>query len=71
MDSISTPKDQSDLATAVEQRTLLEAFIVDNPELERLEDLLSEFNLFEALGAVRQEIRHSDFLSYLLDPTAN
>lgn len=71
IDSTSMPEDSADLATAAEQKALLEAFVVDNPELERLEDLLSEFNLFEALGAVRQEIRHSDFLSYLLDPTAN
>lgn len=70
-DSTGMNRDQSNLATAAEQKALLEAFVVDNPELERLEDLLSEFNLFEALGAVRQEIRHSDFLSYLLDPTAN
>ena len=26
------------------------------------------FNIFEALGATRQELRHSDFLAFLLDP---
>jgi len=52
-------------------RDLLEAFVVDNYDLEQLENLLSEFNLFEAIGAVRQELRHSDFLAFLLDPRQN
>jgi hypothetical protein len=51
-------------------RELLEAFVIDNDDLERLEDLISEFNLFEAVGAVRQELRHSDTLRFLLDPSA-
>ncbi len=50
---------------------VLEALVVDNPDLERLEILLGQFNIFEALRAVRQEVRHSDFLAYLLDPTEN
>jgi len=37
-------------------RKALEAFVVDNHELERLEDLLIQFNIFEAIGAVQ---RHS------------
>ncbi len=52
-------------------RALLEAFVVENRDLERLEALLAEFNIFEAIGAVRQELRHSDFLSFLLDPSQN
>jgi hypothetical protein len=45
----------------------LEAFVLDNPELEELEGNLVQFNLFEAIGATRMEVRHSDFLvvSYL------
>jgi PD-(D/E)XK nuclease superfamily protein len=64
----------SDLNLAVDQeaheadRRALEALVVDNAELNRLEELLAAFNLFEALGAVRQEIRHSDFLAFLLSP---
>lgn len=46
----------------------LEALVADNPELARLEALLDQFNIFEALGATRQELRHSDFLAYMLDP---
>jgi hypothetical protein len=49
----------------------LEALVVDNPDLEQLEVQLGQFNIFEALGAVRQEARHSAFLAYLLDPTQN
>lgn len=46
----------------------LEHFLTGNDDLERLEALLVEFNVFEAVGVVRQELRHSDFLSFLLDP---
>jgi hypothetical protein len=46
----------------------LEALVFANPELDELEILLSEFNLFEAVGAVNQELRHSNFLAFLLDP---
>lgn len=58
----------------VEERTDLNAlnkFVLDNQELESLEGRLQQFNIFEALGAVRQELRHSDFLAYLLDPNQN
>ena len=46
----------------------LEALVIDNPQLDQLESLIGEFNIFEAMGAVRQELRHSDFLGFLLDP---
>ena len=51
--------------------TKLQNFVLDNADLERLEDLLSEVNLFEAIGAVRSEMRHSDFFAYLLNPAQN
>ena len=47
---------------------LLEAFLLDNKDLERLEELLQEFNIFSALGVVNSELRHSNFLSWLLNP---
>jgi len=47
----------------------LEALVVDNQDLEELETLLDQFNIFEAVGAVHAEVRHSDFLSFLLDPS--
>lgn len=46
----------------------LEDLVVDNPDLDRMEQLLDRFNLFEAIGVVRQELRHSDFLAFLLNP---
>jgi hypothetical protein len=49
----------------------LERLIVGDPDFERLETLLAEFNVFEAIGVVRQELRHSDFLAFLLDPQQN
>jgi hypothetical protein len=49
-------------------RHALAAFVVDNPDLERLEGLLAQFNIFDAFGMRRQELRHSDLLAFLLDP---
>ena len=46
----------------------LEDFVSKNDELEILESRLSSFNIFEAVGATRRELRHSDFLKYVLDP---
>lgn len=54
-----------------QDRKALENLVVDNPELEQLEALLDQFNIFEAMGAVRQELRHSDFLAFLLNPQQN
>ena len=51
-----------------ENRKLLERFLFENEDLEKLEDQLSQYNIFEAIGVVSQELRHSDFLSYLLAP---
>jgi hypothetical protein len=53
------------------QKALLEKFVVDNHDLETLTSLLNQFNIFEAVGMVRQEIRHSNFLAFLLNPTAS
>lgn len=53
------------------KKLLLEQFVVDNEDLEHLESLLDQFNIFEAVGMVRQEIRHSNFLAFLLNPSAS
>lgn len=37
-------------------------------DLRRVEDRLKTFCPFEAVGMVRQEIRHANFLAYILDP---
>ncbi|MCW3098400.1 MAG: hypothetical protein JWL77_4018 [Chthonomonadaceae bacterium] len=47
---------------------VLEEFVVYNAELEQLEEKLRQFNIFEAIGMQNQEIRHSTFLAFLLDP---
>ncbi|HYW19629.1 MAG TPA: PD-(D/E)XK nuclease family protein [Nodularia sp. (in: cyanobacteria)] len=52
------------------ERGLLENF-VDNEELENLESKLAGFNIFEAIGVVRQELKHSNFLAFLLNPFEN
>lgn len=49
------------------QQKALQELILD-PYLERLEDLLADFNLFDVLGIARAELRHSAFLAWLLDP---
>lgn len=46
----------------------IEALVVDNPDLERLEMLLDQFNIFEAMGATWQVSRHSNLLAFLLNP---
>ena len=46
----------------------LETLLVANADLELIEESLDVFCPFEALGMVRQEIRHAHFLSYCLNP---
>lgn len=59
------------LESEAEAVQALEALIIGNPELDELELLLSEFNMFEAMGMVRKELHHSHFLAFLLDPSQN
>ncbi len=46
----------------------LERFVVENDDLLALEERIGRFNIFDALGVARAEIRHSNFLAWLLDP---
>ena len=48
----------------------LQALIMD-PDLERLEDLLAEFNIFDVLKIERRELQHSALLAWLLNPSAS
>jgi hypothetical protein len=50
------------------QVSLLESFIVNNEDLENLENIIDKFNVFLSLGIIRSEIRHSEFLAWLLSP---
>lgn len=47
---------------------LLERFVVENDALADLEAEIGRLNIFDALGIVHAEIRHSNFLAWLLDP---
>jgi len=49
----------------------LHALVLDHRRLGRLERLAGGFNLFETLKLTHQEIRHSNVLSWLLDPDEN
>jgi hypothetical protein len=46
----------------------LENFVTGNRDLAALEAMVSRFNIFEALGVVNAELRHSSFLAFLLNP---
>lgn len=54
--------------TLQEQVELLEDFILNNEDLEALESIVDKFNIFSSLGIINQEVRHSNFLAWLLDP---
>jgi hypothetical protein len=49
-------------------RNVLERFVVENDDLLKLESRMGRFNIFDALGITRAEIRHSNFLAFVLDP---
>ena len=51
-----------------EAREALERFVVENDDLLALESRIGRFNIFDALGITRAEIRHSNFLAFILDP---
>src|SRR3989442_14884323 len=46
----------------------LERFVVENDDLLQLASRIGRFNIFDALCITRVEIRHSNFLAFILDP---
>ncbi|HNZ60937.1 MAG TPA: PD-(D/E)XK nuclease family protein [Methanofastidiosum sp.] len=54
-----------------EEIRALEEFVLNNPELERLEGMLDTFNVFETLKIVNVELKHSNFLAWLFNPNEN
>ena len=44
------------------------AALVDDKAFQEIDHYLRRFNLFEAIGAVKRELRHSDFLAFVLSP---
>ncbi|OZT77531.1 hypothetical protein CFN03_06225 [Salinicoccus roseus] len=51
-----------------EEREALQNFLMDINELEKVEAQTSKFNVFETLGIVNMEIRHSNVLGWLFSP---
>src|SRR5690242_14515362 len=43
--------------------------LFDDPGFQSIHRRMSPFNFFEAVGAIRAELRHSNFLAYLLSPS--
>jgi hypothetical protein len=43
--------------------------LFDDPDFDSIHRRMLLFNVFEAVGAVRAELRHSNFLAYLLSPS--
>jgi hypothetical protein len=44
---------------------------LDGDGIQHLETMISSFNVFESIGFVKQELAHSRFLSFLLNPNEN
>lgn len=42
--------------------------LIDDNDFHELDERLSQFNMFEAMGAVRGELRHSNFLDFIFSP---
>lgn len=59
----------ANVATPAGDSAELERFVVDNDDLLRLEAIIGTFNIFDALRIERTEIRHSNFLAWLLNPS--
>jgi hypothetical protein len=69
VDTHTMPTEPGNVETQdVEALAALERFIVENDDLLALESLIGKFNIFDALDIARVEIRHSNFLSFILDP---
>ncbi|WP_338472823.1 PD-(D/E)XK nuclease family protein [Niallia sp. XMNu-256] len=51
-----------------EDRKAIEDFLMDVDILDRLEAKISNFNIFETLGIVNAEIRHSNVIAWLMTP---
>jgi hypothetical protein len=66
--SLCPSKRSRPVATTLNEESLLTDFVTSNRDLELLETLAGEFNPFSVLDIEHHEIRHSNVLSWLLDP---
>ena len=62
---------ESEAASTESDFEALKAPQEDASELERIHNLLDQFNMFETIGFIGQEVMHSRFLAFLLDPKQN
>jgi len=62
---------ESETASTESDFEALEALQEDASELERIQNLLDQFNMFETTGFIGQEAMHSRFLALVLDPKQN
>jgi hypothetical protein len=42
--------------------------LIDDKDFQSIDSRMARFNIFEAIGAIRGELRHSNFLAFLLSP---
>lgn len=68
MDVLMTESSGAAVDFAVTAMEAKLATLFDDPDFNGIHQRLSPFNLFEAVGAIRAELRHSNFLAYLLAP---
>ena len=54
-----------------EEIRALEEFVLNNPDLDKLEEMLDIFNVFEVLKIEKVELKHSDYLAWLFNPYEN
>lgn len=54
-----------------DKEKVLEEFVLNNPDLDKLERMLETFNVFETLNMVNVEIKHSNFLAWMFNPNEN
>ncbi len=47
------------------------ANLIDDKDFQSIDARMARFNIFEAVGSVRGELRHSNFLGFLLSPGRN
>ena len=63
--------EKSHLVEEADGAKALKEFLLDIECLEPLAEWTSKFNLFDILKITRTEIRHSNMLSWLLNPSEN
>src|SRR5882762_2444767 len=44
------------------------AILIDDLDFRKIDKQFRRFNIFEAIGAIRGELKHSNFLSFILSP---